>query len=446
MNSFGTLVLTVWVPATFLLFLALPKRTALLVAVIGGFLFLPCGSIKFPGMPDFNKQMVTCLGPFVAALLTDPVRVFKLRFSWRDLPMVVLVATPFASSITNGLGAHDGFSENFQYLLLWGVPYLLGRIYLADEAGLRALAHAIVVGGLIYVPLCLFEVRMSPQLHIYLYGFIPGAFEPMRYGTFRPAVFLTNSLTVGAWMMTAAIVSFAMVRYRMFRPPFTLRPGMVVTALVATTVLCKTIASIVLMLLGWFALRLAQRRRLRGLLLVLVAFPPLFVASRVTGVVDRKSLQSAFSFLPDDRAESLDYRAKNEDVLIDKALDRSTFGWGGWGRSRIVNESGDDVSVVDSIWVLIFGKNGLVGLLGLMGFLCIGPATFLARVPERWWTRPDVAPALCFAVIATFFAIDCTLNAMISPVALMVIGALVSFKPAAPPPPRPAPAAALPAR
>ena len=430
MNSFATLALSAWVPATFLLFLALPKRRALVLSVIGGFLFLPCGSIKFPGLPDFNKQMVTCLGPFIAALLTQPAKIFRTRYSWRDLPALVLVACPFASSMTNGLGVHDGLSEVFEALLMWGVPYLLGRVYLSDGDGLRTLAQGIVIGGLVYVPLCLFEVRLSPQLHNYLYGFLPGAFEPMRYGTYRPAVFMQNSLTVGAWMAMASIASFAMLRFKMFRPPFTLPKGWVVAALVGTTVLCKTIGAILLMLVGWFVLRQAQRRKARWILIALVVFPQLFVAARVSGVIDRKSLQAVFSFLPEDRNESLDYRAKNEDVLVEKALQRPEFGWGGWGRSRIVNESGDDVSIVDSIWVLILGKHGLVGLFALMGYLLVGPATFLARTPDRLWPRPDIAPAFCFALMAAFFAIDCTLNALINPVLLMVIGAIAGFKPA----------------
>jgi len=245
-------------------------------------------------------------------------------------------------------------------------------------------------------------------------------------------------------MAIASIASFAMVRFQMFRPPFTLPKGWVVAALVGTTVLCKTIGAILLMLVGWFVLKQAQRRKARWILVALVVFPQLFVAARVSGIIDRSSLQKVYSYLPEDRSESLDYRAKNEDVLVEKALQRPEFGWGGWGRSRIVNESGDDVTIVDSIWVLILGKNGLVGLFALMGYLLVGPATFLARTPDRLWPRPDVAPALCFALMAAFFAIDCTLNALINPVLLMVIGAIVSFRPA--PAARTAPAPALPAR
>jgi hypothetical protein len=447
MNSFGTLILTAWIPATFLLFLALPKRNALLLAVIGGWCFLPCGSIHFPGLPDFNKQMVTCLGPFIAALMTEPKRVARVRWSWRDLPALTIVVCPLASSLTNDLGLHDGLSEVFEYLLMWGVPYVLGRIYLSDGEGLRALGRAVLISGIVYVPLCLFEVRMSPQLHNYLYGFISGSFEQARYGTYRPSVFMINSLTVGAWMMAASLVGCAMSRFRMVRPPFALPVRWIVVALVVTTILCKTIGAIVLMLVGSLVYTLARRQRARWLLVVLVAFPQLFVASRVSGLVNRATLQSAFSFLPEDRGESLDYRAKNEDVLVEKALKRPLFGWGGWGRSRIVNEEGDDVSIVDSIWVLILGKNGLVGLVALMGLLLVGPATFLARTPTRAWTRHETVPAFCFALIATFFAIDCTLNALINPVMLMAIGGIVGFRPAAAPAVRSATiAAAVPAR
>src|SRR4030095_14358260 len=116
---------------------------------------------------------------------------------------------------------------------------------------------------------------------------------------------MQNSLTVGAWMAMASIASFAMLRFKMFRPPFTLPKGWGVAALVGTTVLCKTIGAILLMLVGWFVLRQAQRRKARWILIALVVFPQLFVAARVSGVIDRKSLQSVFSFLPEDRREAI---------------------------------------------------------------------------------------------------------------------------------------------
>ena len=37
---------------------------------------------------------------------------------------------------------------------------------------LRDLCLSIIIGGVIYLPLCLYEIRMSPQLHSIFYGFL----------------------------------------------------------------------------------------------------------------------------------------------------------------------------------------------------------------------------------------------------------------------------------
>lgn len=437
MNSFGLLVLVGWIPATFVLMLAVPRRTALLMSVIGGCLFLPCGSHSFPGMPDLTKPMVMCLAPGIAAALLDPTGLLRFRPSVRDLPILAIVLVPLASSLVNGLGSHDGLSLVFQSFITWGMPYLLGRVYFSDDRGMRALALAIVVGGLLYVPLCLYEIRMSPQLHVIAYGFGQADFSGnMRYGGFRPLVFMQTGLMLGFWMSAASVVALAVWKLKMFKLPFTLKAGWSALALVGTTILCKSFGAIILMGIGFVTILRARSLRARGILLALVIGPQLFVFTRVTGLLDRQTISHAMEFMPDDRVESLDTRAKNEDLLVEKALQQPLFGWGGWGRSRIVNEEGDDVTIVDSIWVEILGRNGLVGLFALMGVLFVGPATFLQRVPPSAWRRAETAPAFVLALVLAAFAIDCTMNAMINPAFLLAIGGLVSY--------RPAPAAASP--
>jgi hypothetical protein len=435
MNTLGLFALVGWIPATFLLMLAVPRRTALLVSVIGGCLFLPCSSVAFPGLPDLTKSMMMCLAPGIAAALLDPTGMLRFRPSVRDLPILLIVGCPFASSIVNGLGTHDGLSLVFQSFIVWGVPYLIGRVYFADEQGLRALARGILIGGLIYVPLCLYEIRMSPQLHVMLYGFGQHDFAGnMRYGGFRPLVFMESGLMLSFWMSAASVVALGAWQFKMLRLPFGIRAGSSALVLVVTTVLCKSFGAIILMLIALGTILRAKTLRARWIVLALVIGPQLFVFCRVGGLLDRQTISHAMEFMPEDRVESLDTRAKNEDLLVAKALQQPIFGWGGWGRSRVVNEEGDDVTIVDSIWVEILGRNGLVGLIGLMGVLFIGPATLLARVPPSAWRRSETAPAFCLALVIAMFAVDCTMNAMINPAFLLAIGGLVSFRPA----PRPA--------
>ena len=44
----------------------------------------------------------------------------------------------------------------------WLLPYLVGRLYLTDAEGLREFALGIIIGGVCLIPLCLFEIKMSP--------------------------------------------------------------------------------------------------------------------------------------------------------------------------------------------------------------------------------------------------------------------------------------------
>jgi hypothetical protein len=438
MNSFGLLVLVGWIPATFVLMLAVPRRTALLMSVIGGCLFLPCGVQQFPGMPDLTKPMVMCLAPFVAALLLDPSGVLRFRPSVSDLPILGIVLCPLASSLVNGLGSHDGLSLVFQSSIVWGMPYVLGRVYFSDERGMRELLRAVVIGGLLYVPLCLHEIRLSPQLHFMVYGFAQHDFSgSMRYGGFRPVVFMQSGLMLAFWMSAASVAAVATWMFNSFRLPFALRASWCALGLMVTTLLCKSFGAIILMLIAIGTMWKAKRIRARWIMLALVVGPQLFVFCRVAGLLDRQTISSAMDFMPSDRVESLDTRAKNEDLLVAKALEQPLFGWGGWGRSRIVNEEGDDVTIVDSIWVEILGRNGLFGLISLMGVLFVGPAAFLARVPPTAWRRSETAPAFCLALVVAMFAVDCTMNAMINPAFLLAIGGLVSYRPARRPAPPP---------
>ena len=64
----------------------------------------------------------------------------------------------------------------------------------------------IAIGGLIYVPLCLLEIRLSPVLEIWVYGI--DRWEPVRYGGYRPKVFLSAGLELGMWMTNATLICY----------------------------------------------------------------------------------------------------------------------------------------------------------------------------------------------------------------------------------------------
>ena len=128
-----------------------------------------------------------------------------------------------------------------------------------------------------------------------------------------------------------------------------------------------------------------------------------------------------------ERAQSVAFRLSQEQVLLDKALVRPGLGWGRWGRSRVRNDEGRDVSVTDSLWIISIGTGGIVGLASL-GALLLGPALLLLRrFPGRAWGHPAVAPAGALAVVTVLWVMDCLLNAMISPIFVVAAGGTLTF-------------------
>jgi hypothetical protein len=444
-NVLATVLLGGWIPIVFVLFLSLPRRTALLISIVGGWLFLPVGIVRVPGLPDLDKVNSTALAPMVAVLLLDWSRVMRFRPGWRDLPVALVCIVPLFSSIANGLGLYDGCASMLTYLTTWGIPWLLGRLYLTDGEGMRRLARAIVAGGTLYVPLCLFEVRMSPQLHHFVYGFHQHSFaQTARAGGWRPDVFMSHGLMVAFWMMAAALLALLLSRLRVVRLFFGVPASWCAAALVVTTVLCKSAGSIVLLAIGWFGTWLARRRQAAWLFWLLLLVPPLYVGGRVSGAISRSGVKSLLSPFPAERVDSVDYRLKNEDPMVARSLQRPIFGWGGWGRARLLDEEGVDITTADSVWVIYLGRNGLFGLVAVFATLFVAPFTFLRRFRPRSWLRPENAPTFGIALILLLFGVDCTLNAMINPVYVMAMGALVSL-PRPLPAPRPAVRVAEPA-
>ncbi len=66
-----------------------------------------------------------------------------------------------------------------------------------------------VNGGLLYVPLCIFEAVMGPRWYLagLLYGQSPHMRMINRLGGYRPEVFLTQGIEVSTWMAMATVLA-----------------------------------------------------------------------------------------------------------------------------------------------------------------------------------------------------------------------------------------------
>jgi hypothetical protein len=198
-----------WIPLAISLFAVMKVRYAIIAAYLIGWLFLPQAQYPIAGLPDYTRMTAVNAAVLLGVLLKDPQGLFAVRPRIWDLPMLVYCLSPLPTALRNNLGAYDGFSGILEALLTWGIPYWIGRAYFGDWRSIRLLAVAVVVGGLVYMPLCLWEMRMSPQLHHTLYGFYPTRFErAVRLGGYRPMMFLRHGIAVGLWMCTTALAAF----------------------------------------------------------------------------------------------------------------------------------------------------------------------------------------------------------------------------------------------
>jgi O-antigen ligase len=422
-------VLLGWIPLAVLLFFILPKRRAIIASFVIGWLFLPVMGYPIKGLPDLDKMMAVNLGALLGLVLADRGRsLMAYRPHWIDLPVIVWCLCPIASSLSNGLGLYDGLSVAFEQTVAWGVPYLIARTNFTTIADLRELAVGIVLAGLVYVPLCLYEVRMSPQLHNIFYGFYQHSFvQTKRMGGFRPMVFMNHGLMAAMLMSMSAMLAgwlwYSGTLRRLWGVPMSVIAGV----LLVTAVLCKSATAMGALAIGVLALLATRHLRTALPLIVLVLMPPMYLIGRGTEALPKPVLLSTAEMIAGEpRAQSLEYRLDEEEPLFARAMERPIFGWGGWNRSRRIDadkdEKGRRMQVTDSLWIAALGQNGFVGLISVVTTLLLPPLLVFSLLPQSRRVRPPGAVMTGLALICVLFMFDCLLNAMINPIYLLGLG------------------------
>ena len=416
-----------WLVLTPLLFMMLPQRRAALVSVIGGSLFLPMASISLGWGPPLQKVSAVGIGLALGLILFETRRVLSIRWGFVDLLMLVWVMVPGMSVLANGLGITFVFSSSLGNLLTYGIPYLAGRLLFRDAAAAKDLAVGIVAGGLLYVPLCWLEIRLSPQLHSWVYGFHQHSFlQSFIDGGWRPTVFMQHGRMVATWMMSSALVAVWLwmggVKI-VWRVPIRI----VVIALGATLLFLKSMGAILLFMTGAVLFALTRVLRTPVLVAMIALVPAVYLTARIGLRWNGSQLVEMSRPLSPERADSLLFRINSEEVLIGRALERPLLGWGGNARNLILDEEGKNTTVTDSLWISTMGVRGLVGLGCLYGWLTIPAAVVAWRCRRYGMDRSLQHIMLGLCSVSIFFAIDSLFNAMVNQVFILLCGAMVSL-------------------
>jgi hypothetical protein len=427
MSIVADIVMAAWIPAVMVLFAAFQPRRAVIVSYLVGWLFLPFTTYELPLFPDYDKMSATSCGVLLGAILFDFQRFLSFRYRWFDIPITIFCIVPLFSSVANGLGVYDGVAGVIGTTIAWGLPYLVGRLYFNDAAGIRALAVAIFVGGLIYIPFCVFEIRMSPILHSLVYGVDSrgAGRHAFRYGGYRPAVFLDGGLQLGMWMTACSLIGFWLWRTKALTQLRGISMFWLAPLLIVVTVLCRSTGALALLLLGIGSLEFSRAMKVKAVLWCLLLIAPMYLVTRTNGRWDGSEVVQLASRISKDRAGSFQFRLKNENVLVEKALERPVFGWGSWGRNHVFDDFGNDLTITDGMWVIELGQHGLMGMVSLYAVFLLPLAKLLVRTPFGRLFSSALAPALSLGIIVVLYAIDCLPNAMPNPILMVAAGAVV---------------------
>jgi hypothetical protein len=427
MNFMVPLALFGWVPLSIYFFSTRPAHRAVLYTVIGGVLFLPMTGYNLPGFPDYTKETAIALGLILGGRLSGKRQQYRFQWNKFDVPMAVWCICPLFSSVSNGLGIYDGFSASLGHIITWGVPFLAGRIYFRDESTIKDLHRGIIIGGLIYMVLSIYEIRMSPQLNNMLYGFFPHSWvQHVRYGGFRPIVFMQHGLMVALWMASTSTLFYWAWRSRIITQIKGIPAGLLTAAMVVTTILCKSVNGYFFLGLGIASYHLIVKYRMKSFMLLLVLLTPLYIGLRMTNQVSSNTvIANLEGHLHPDRIESLGIRLHQENLFVEKTLQRPWLGWAGWGRGWPIDpERGTQIGMIDSMWLIAFNGNGLIGISSFWLAMILVPLLSLRLIKGDYQDEECRQNVLVLSMVIIFFSYDCLMNGMVNSVYIITIGAI----------------------
>jgi hypothetical protein len=372
--------LILWVPFSIWLFSRQRATLAATHCLVWGMMWLPeRAAFDFPALPPFTKYSIAAMAALLGVYWKARPRLKAARFGrGYDVLVFIMMLAEAGTVLTNSdplhygtwkfidipaFKAYDGVSAAVRDFAEVGIPILLGRALIRNQRDLRDVFSVLAVAGIVYSIPILWETRMSPMLHVNLYGFAPRNdwAQNLRMGGYRATVFMGHGLVVGFFMFICTTAAVAMHKAGK-RQILGVRMHYAVIYLFAILAICKAAAALIYGLLGMLLIRYMnvknQMRVLMFLALIVVSYP----VSRLTNVFPTQALLSAAGTLGPERVESLQFRFDNEDILVIKAVDRWVFGWGGFGRDRVYDvETGKDFVVQDGHWITLFGSHGAVG-------------------------------------------------------------------------------------
>lgn len=475
-TPFAYLVLYTWPIVAVILFRRMEPRAALIWTIVAGYLLMPQGiGFDLPLLPAVEKNFIAAT---MAAILVakevhkrllatrnfktedDDTEEAHLRVADADthyqfearrgnLLFWGLLAMAYGGALLTVLTNGDAVREGLRYIpglrlydlaSIWIsmtvmlLPFLLARRYLATPESHVLLLKILVIAGLGYSVLILYELRMSPRLNRTLYGYANHDWAMhVRGGSYRPMVFLNHGIWVATFVALTVLAGFALWREKITQADGWKWLAAGVYLLLVLSI-CKSLGGLIIaliMLPGFIFLGVRGQLLLAAVVAgTVLLYPTLRGADMIP--VDRVTTWAAT--VDPARAQSFEFRLRNEDILLDRANRKPLAGWGSWGRPRVSSgEKGG--STADGYWIIVIGVYGWIGYIAQFGMFGL-PIILMA------WGRRSLAitPATSgLAIVMAAGLIDLIPNATMTPLTWIIAGALMGrYQTAHAPDPQPA--------
>lgn len=431
-NQFAYIALCTWPLITILLCYRYKPLTAVFAGLVAGSLLLPVNvEIGIQYLPRIDKHTIPSVSLFITLFVVSKARIQLIprgkmeRYIFLLILLVPLLtlygnSQPLYSdySSSQGYNLYDSITEVVETYLVF-IPFLLGLSLVKTFGDHKNVFIFTVCAALLYLLPILLEVRLSPQLHSWLYGFFPHSFgQQVRFGGYRPVVFMGHGLAVAFFIATAfcSAVILAKIGAKILGKPAVLY----CVVLFVLLLLCKSLGPLMLSMVFAVLVYSSTTRVLRLTVIssacVVMAYP--FIVLGDVGIGNL--LVKLFNQIDTGRADSFAFRLNSEKVLLAHAKEKILFGWGAWGRNRV------NGVITDSFWIITLGKWGLTGIFSTFGIIVL--AIFKATSRKIGSDRsPEVMLCLGHACLLLIITADQFVNASISSsgLYLFLVGALI---------------------
>ena len=372
-NIFAFAMIFLWPIIAILLYKKFDTVTATFWTIVGGYMLLPVNTaIDLPMIPSIGKDEISAIAALIGCMVIKHKKIAFFGANNLQKTLIgLLLFIPLLNVFFNqdpmfngarwmpGLTLYDAIGQVLaQYLEL--LPFVIAISIVKNIDDLEKIIRLLVVAGLVYSIPILFEIRISPQLHSWVYGFFPHSFaQQARLGGFRAAVFMGHGLLVATFCFVC--VSAAALHIKIGHPKDKVINVAIFAYLLLVLILSKSVGATLLGILTagciLFLHTALQKVVAKGLVLIFILYPTLSILDLIPyeGIV---SLIANYSV---DRAQSIEFRFMHEAILIEHAFEKFLFGWGSWARNRLAD------SVSDGYWLIVYGTYGICYFYALFG-------------------------------------------------------------------------------